>query len=197
MEDWGSRPRRLCGRECGREGRIRGRARRSEGGLLYSGAWGGRRRERLRRARLIRVRFPFCYLLRAGGWNGEVPLRTEAAGGLPPFLGWGHRGLSPGLPPAGSQRLTTEVGCARPGAIPAPPAPHQRHGTGWEGMEEAPGPGGGKGPGAPGRAAAPRPRVAAARAWRTPSRLAPLGRVRPPLPTLRARYLPAAPLTCT
>ena len=92
LEDRGARPCRLCDQEWGSGGRIRGSGeggRREGGSLLCSGARRGRRRERFGKARSISARYSFCYLFRAGECDGEVPLRTESARGLPtaPVLG--------------------------------------------------------------------------------------------------------------
>lgn len=83
LEDWGARPCRLIRSGVGWRAHLWEEEGGRRGGLQYLGAWRGRRRERL--GRFISVRYSFCYLFRAGGCDGEVPLRKEWAKGLPPF----------------------------------------------------------------------------------------------------------------
>lgn len=146
---------------------------------------GGRRRRAAER--LGRARFSFCYSFRAGGCDGEVPAGQRRQGVSLRPASWGRRGLAGGLPRREDSDCGARSAVHARAPIPAPPAPSQRRGTGWEGMEEAPGPEAGKARSPAGRRLGAR--TATARAQGAPSQASRGGRVRP-LPTLRGRPLP-------
>lgn len=145
------------------------------------------------------MRFSFCYLCRAGGCNGADPSGQSRQEGLPPFPVLGGKRTC-GRPPS-SGKTVTDKRCklCAPGHGFLHLHPRARGvGPGGRGWRRPPAREAGK---APELRDGRRLRSPEWR-WRGPGEpragSSPLGRVLPPLPTLRGRRLPpAAPLTCT